>query len=149
MDNNTNDNQATPMQPAAPAPAEMNDDQALENLSDEQVIDLFVRGIMHEKGTDVGSEEMQEGIYNDLKNDLLKEIDRSLIAELPDDKLEEFSRMATENGQVDPNALAQAIADAGINVNEVTAGTMQKFREIYLGEQDSNEAEPIEAEGNN
>ena len=146
MNDNTNPiNQAQPTEPSEP---EVNE-QSLENLSDEETIDYFVRGIMHEKGTDVGSEEMQNGIFGDLKTELLKQIDRSLIAELPDDKLEEFNRLATENGQLDPNMVAQAVADAGIDVNEVTAGTMKKFREIYLGVQDSDDVEPIVAEGNN
>ena len=146
MNDNTNPiNQAQPTEPSEP---EVNE-QSLENLSDEETIDYFVRGIMHEKGNDVGSEEMQNGIFGDLKTELLKQIDRSLIAELPDDKLEEFNRLATENGQLDPNMVAQAVADAGIDVNEVTAGTMKKFREIYLGVQDSDDVEPIVAEGNN
>lgn len=142
-----NDNNTNPINQAEPAELEISD-KYLENLSDEETIDLFVRGIMHEKGTDEGSDEVQNSIFNDLKTELLKQIDRSLIFELPDDKLEEFNRLATENGQLDPNMVAQAVADAGIDVNEVTAGTMQKFREVYLGLNNSDETEPIEAEPN-
>lgn len=149
-DQPTQDNPA-PATPTDAPTTQPSDEEILNNLTDQEVIDYFVRGIMQEKGANVGDEETQNKIFEDLKTELLKQIDRSLIAELPDDKLEEFNRMATENGQIDPNMVAQAVADAGIDINSVTVGTMEKFREIYLGEQkaDETEAEPIETEGNN
>lgn len=112
------------------------------NLSDDEVIDLFVEGIMEEKGVHAPTDEIEDDVKNELKKQLLSEIDRSLIAELPDEKLEELSRSATANGQLDPNSVAEAIEDANLNVAEITAGTMQRFREIYLGKSAESESEP-------
>ncbi len=111
------------------------------NLSDDKVIDLFIEGIIAEKGVEVPTEEIMEDTKKDLKNQLLAEIDRSLIAELPDDKLEELNRAAAATGQLDPNTVAEAIEAAGLDVAEITAGTMQRFRELYLGQKTNEQTE--------
>ena len=122
---------SAPTQPASIS-TDQSSDEEINNLTDQEVIDLFIRGIMQEKGTNVGDEETQNKIFDELKNELLKQIDRSLIAELPDDKLEEFNQIATEKGQIDPNMIIQAVIDANVDASKITAITMQKFREVYL-----------------
>jgi|GEM_PF-1162952 len=124
--------QPQPDQSQTPSEEEM-----LNSLSDEETIDLFIRGIMKEKGTDVGSEEMQNDIFNDLKTSLLTEIDRSLVSALPDDKLEELNKIALESGAIDPAKIAEMIRAAGIDTTEVVGITMARFRDIYLGKTES------------
>ncbi len=119
--------------------ADASADKDLDNLTNEETIDLFVRGIMEEKGINAPTEEIEESIYNDLKTKLLEQIDRSLVAELPDDKLEELSKIALEQGQIDPNVIAKMIEESNLDVAEITGITMERFREIYLGEKDENE----------
>lgn len=119
--------------------ADASADKDLDNLTNEETIDLFVRGIMEEKGINAPTEEIEESIYNDLKTKLLEQIDRSLVAELPDDKLEELSKIALEQGQIDPNIIAKMIEESNLDVAEITGITMERFREIYLGEKDENE----------
>lgn len=120
-----------------PAPAtqdeqtEANDD-ILNDLSDEETIDLFIEAIMDEKGVNAPTDEIKEDLKKDLKDQLLREIDRSLIAELPDDKLEELNRIATANGQIDPNEIAKMIEEANLDATEIVGTTMARFREIYL-----------------
>ena len=104
------------------------------NLTDEETINLFVEGLMDEKGIKPESEQMRKDIFDDLKTKLMTELDRSLVSALPDDKLEEFSKEAEEKGQLDPEAVAKAIDEAGVDVSEVMGVTMAKFRELYLGE---------------
>ena len=94
---------------------------------------------MEEKHVDAPTDEIRQSIHDDLKNKLLAEIDRSLVAELPDDKLEELNRTAAASGQLDPNTVADAIEAAGLDVAEITAITMERFRELYLGQQASTE----------
>ena len=119
------------------------DDNILNDLSDEETIDLFIEGIMDEKGANAPTDEIQEDLKKDLKEQLLREIDRSLIAELPDDKLEELNRMATANGQIDPNEIAKMIEESNLDVTDIVGTTMARFREIYLEdkkpEQETNE----------
>lgn len=118
-----------------------NNDDTLNDLSDEETIDLFVEGIMEEKGVNAPTEEIRQDLKNDLKNQLLQEIDRSLIAELPDDKLEELNRIVVANGQVDPEVIAKMIQDANLDVTDIVGTTMVRFREIYLGQNKTVSAE--------
>ena len=122
----------------------MENNEIPNNLSDEEIIDYFIEGLMEEKGVDAPTEEIREDMKADLKNQLMQQIDRSLIAELPDEKLDELNRAVSTNGQLDPKVVADAISEAGLDVSEITAGTMQRFREIYLGKAD--EAQPTETE---
>lgn len=132
-----------------PAATQATDDKGnqtgdiLNDLSDEETIDLFIEGIMDEKGVKAPTEEIKEDVKKDLKDQLLREIDRSLIAELPDDKLEELNRMAAANGQIDPNEIAKRIEESNLDVTDIVGTTMARFREIYLEDQKSDtEQEP-------
>lgn len=110
------------------------------NLTDEESINLFVEGLMEEKGIELGDEPYKNDIFIDIKNRLLKEIDRSLISELPDEKLNEFNAKVEKGEQIDPNELAKAIADAGLDIEKIVAITMAKFRDLYLGTDDLDKA---------
>ena len=117
------------------------DQDNIDNLSDDEVIDYFVRGIMQEKGVDAPTPEIKQDVFENLKADLLEQIDRSLIAELPDNKLDELNNMATQDGKIDPAIVAKMIEEANLNVSEITGATMARFRDIYLGQTTSSEAE--------
>ncbi len=110
-----------------------NNDQTI-NLSDEQTINLFIIGIMDEKGISYGDEPYKSDVFQDLKNRLMTELDRSLVAALPDDKLDEFSKIVAKDGKIDPDTVAKAVVDAGVDTEKVIGETMAKFREIYLGD---------------
>ena len=112
----------------------MQNNDANINLTDDKTIDLFIVGLMDEKGISYGDEPYKSDIFNDLKTRLMTELDRSLVAALPDDKLDEFSKTVAKDGKIDPNVVAKAVVDAGVNVEEVAGTTMAKFREIYLNE---------------
>lgn len=102
------------------------------NLSDDEVIDLFIDGLMEEKGVKTPTEEIYQALHNKLKNQLLTEIDRSIVAELPDQKLEELTLTAANTGELPPEAVAKAVQEANLDVTEITGVTMQRFRDIYL-----------------
>ena len=109
------------------------DDGAVD-LTDDEAIDLFIEGIIDEKGLKFESEQMKKDLALELKTQLLDEIDRSLVAELPDEKLDELSKTIAKNdGKIDAEVVANAVKEAGINVEDVVGATMVKFREIYLG----------------
>ena len=119
-------------------------DATQNNLSDDEVINLFIDGIMEEKGINPPTDEIRQDIHNNLKNQLLTEIDRSLVAELPDDQLEKFAHLAATEGEVDPGAIATAIQEANLDVAEITGITMQRFRELYLSQK--SEGQPLTAQ---
>ena len=116
------------------------------DLTDEETVDLFIEGLMEEKGALPESEELRQDIFTDLKTRLMEELDRSLVAELPDEKLEELSKKAEAEGKLDPQEVAQAVADANLNLEEIVGTTMAKFRELYLGEDKPTENETGAAE---
>ncbi|MBQ3309219.1 hypothetical protein IJG78_00920 [Candidatus Saccharibacteria bacterium] len=137
MDNNDiNTNSAAPVDAAA----DINVD-----LTDDKTIDLFIEGIMEEKGISSESEELKQDIFADLKTRLLEEIDRSLVAALPDEKLDELSKIVASEGQVAPETVGKMVEEAKLDVEEIVGVTMARFRELYLGE-DAENAEPIEAD---
>lgn len=137
MDNNDiKTNSAAPVDAAA----DINVD-----LTDDKTIDLFIEGIMEEKGISSESEELKQDIFADLKTRLLEEIDRSLVAALPDEKLDELSKIVASEGQVAPETVGKMVEEAKLDVEEIVGVTMARFRELYLGE-DAENAEPIEAD---
>ena len=111
------------------------------NLTDDEAINLFVEGLMEEKGIELGDEPYKSDIFVDLKNRLLVEIDRSLISALPDEKLDMFNAKVEKGEQIDPKEMATAIADSKIDVEKVVAITMARFRDLYLGSDDLNKDE--------
>ena len=115
--------------------------ELLASLTDEESINLFIEGLMEKKGIDSTSEELKHDIFMDLKTRLMEEIDRSLVAELPDEKLEELSAKAEKDGKLDPEEVANAINEANLNVEEIVGGTMAKFMDIYLGTDEKSIAE--------
>lgn len=114
------------------------------NLSSDEGINLFIEGLMEEKGIEATSEELRKDIFTDLKARLMEEIDRSLVAALPDEKLDELSKMVASDGKIEPEVIGKMVEEAGIDVDEVIGVTMAKFRDLYLGEEAEDEAEETE-----
>lgn len=118
----------------------MQNNDAKINLTDDQTINLFIVGLMDERGIQYGDEPYKSDIFQELKTRLLTELDRSLVAALPDDKLDEFSKVVAQDGKIDPDVVAKAVVDTGVDVEKVAGETMAKFKEIYLGEDTAAEA---------
>ena len=112
----------------------MKDDNPTTNMSNDEIFDAFVDGLIAEKGIDAPTDEIHQKIHDEVKTQLLTEIDRSLIAELPDEKLNELNAAAEAGGgTLDPKIVADAIEAAGLDTTEIAGVTMQRFRNLYLG----------------
>ena len=111
---------------------EQNNTASNEQLSDDEIIDLFIEGLIEKKGLDIPTEEIKQDLHTKLKTQLLTEIDRSIVAELPDDKLEELTKLASESGELSPEIVADAVSEANLDVTDITGATMQRFADIYL-----------------
>ena len=127
---------------------EQNDATSSEKLSDDEVIDLFIDGLIDKKGLDIPTEEIKQDLHEKLKNQLLTEIDRSIVAELPDDKLEELTKLASEKGELNPEIIADTVSEANLDVTNITGATMQRFAELYLNNtpNQQTEAQPMSEE---
>lgn len=114
-------------------------EEELAQLTPEQMLDAFVMQMLMDKGIADAGEEAVAKFHEDLKTMLVEEINRSLLAALPEEKLNQISASA-ENGELNTESLTQAIEESGIDTAKITEETMMKFREIYLAESD----EPVE-----
>ncbi len=65
---------------------ENNQNASQGNLTDDEIIDLFIDGIIEEKGIKAPTDEIRQAHHDELKNQLVTEIERSLVGELPDEK---------------------------------------------------------------
>lgn len=112
-----------------------------DDISDEEAVNLFIDSLIKEKGVETPTPEIKEDLRNDLKNQLLEQIDRSLIGELPDDKLDELNHIVETDGQIDPQVIAKMVEEAHLDVTDIVSTTMKRFRDIYLGKENVEQAE--------
>ena len=117
-------------------------DENTQNISDDELMDLFIDGLMAQKGIDPPTEEIQKALHDDLKAQLLNEIDRSLVSALPDDKLTElYQKAEASGGNLDPQEVAAAIEAANVDTTEVIGATMQQFGKLYLHPESADSAQ--------
>ena len=116
--------------PDANASDAMTEEQ-LQELTDEQLMDLFCEQMLIDKGLNDLQGQAREDVRNEVKENLVTEINRSILAALPDDKFDELSRKM-EAGELTEDDLAKAVTEAGLDIDDITEKTMLKFRELYL-----------------
>ena len=75
--------------------------------------------------------EVREQMATDLKKELLDQIDRAIIDQLPDEKLDEFNALLDDPATT-TQTLQEFIANSGVDVKNVSLRTMLVFRELYL-----------------
>ena len=97
-----------------------------------QSVDDFIESLLNEKGITDVSPEVKDRIKEEMKTELLRQIDRAAIMRLDEEKAAELANLVD-----DPNFTKEQMSDfvqnAGVNLTEVTADTMLKFRSLYLG----------------
>ncbi len=112
---NTNTNQ----------PTQVTDDD-LKNLTGDELVELYVEQMLRDKGV----EDNDGAKAQELKTQLVEDINTAILDELPDDKFEELKKRLDENGDLDA-----IIDEAGIDTAEVATRVMKEFRAKFLGEE--------------
>lgn len=120
---------------------ENNQNASQGNLTDDEVIDLFIDGIIEEKGIKAPTDEIRQAHHDELKNQLVTEIERSLVGELPDEKLDELNQKVSADGKLDPAVVVEAIKEANLDTTDIIGVTMERFRELYLGQAKNDDEE--------
>jgi len=120
---------------------ENNQNASQGNLTDDEVIDLFIDGIIEEKGIKAPTDEIRQAHHDELKNQLVTEIERSLVGELPDEKLDELNQKVSADGKLDPAIVVEAIKEANLDTTEIIGVTRERFRELYLGQAKNDDEE--------
>lgn len=120
-------------------------EEQLQELTEDQLMELFCEQMMIDKGLDELSGKAREDVRRELVDALTLEINRSILAALPDDKFDELDKKMTD-GTLTAEEITAAVEGAGLDLDKITEETMMKFRELYLAEDNNGGAENVEAE---
>ena len=112
----------------------------LDQLSEEEMLELFVIGLMSDKGMDTLDEPVQKEIAQDLKEQAIYRINQAIIAALPDDKFNELNKKLDE-GAINDEVMNKIVTESGIDVTKIVEETLLDFRKVYLGEDGANKSE--------
>lgn len=112
------------------------DDANIENMSNEEIIDAFLEGLLIEKNLGEMDEDTKKEMLADLKERLYEFINRAILESLPEEKLAEINSMADDN-TINSEILTQKVEASGIDATKITIEAMDKFREVYLGNNES------------
>lgn len=105
-------------------------------------IDAFINDIIDAKKLNGVDEEVRNQLIEDVRERLLDQINRALIDAMPDERIDQFNKLLDKEEASDEE-LQQFITDSGVDVPSVTAATMLRFSELYLGADNSSQ-EPSE-----
>lgn len=95
-------------------------------------LDIFVNQIIDEKGLTGLNEDSRKTVVNEIKSALVEQINRAILMQLPDEKLDELNNLMDQEGFGDAD-MQNFIANSGVDVNKITAETMLQFKAFYLG----------------
>ena len=95
-------------------------------------VDEFIDNLLREKGITDVDPDVLEGVKNDMKEQLLKQIDREAIMRLPEEKANELADKL-EDPSFTEQQMAEFIQNSGVNLPDVVVDVMIKFRGFYLG----------------
>ena len=135
---NTNQNEGATQPPVEPAnhDTEMSDadmQAALEQMSNDELLDLFAEQMMVDKGLrNEVDDDVFEVLKDDLKDRLAMQINRAILVQLPDDKLEQLDR-DLNNDTASVEGFEKRVTEAGVDIAKTTQDVMMAFRNTYLG----------------
>ena len=135
---NTNQNEGATQPPVEPAnhDTEMSDadvQAALEQMSNDELLDLFAEQMMVDKGLrNEVDDDVFEVLKDDLKDRLAMQINRAILVQLPDDKLEQLDR-DLNNDTASVEGFEKMVTEAGVDIAKTTQDVMMAFRNTYLG----------------
>lgn len=120
-------------------------EEELNNMSEEQLLDLFVEQMLKDKGLDNLEGELRQQVHDDLKEKLTFEVNKAILMALPEDKFNELNAKV-ESGEAGAEEIMNAVRESGINVDEITSAAMQDFRRVFLESDNNAAAEEAPAE---
>lgn len=99
---------------------------------DQPELDSFVQGLIDKKDIPGLTPEGREQIAGEIKDELIQQINRAILNELPDEKLDEIDQKMN-SGDFDPNDLRNIVEGSGVDVAKITTETLLYFEAFYLG----------------
>lgn len=107
-----------------PEDAELPED-ILAELSQEQIIAIYVERMIADKGVEPTDE-----LRKELREKLSDEITKQLVLAMPDYLVNQLNEEL--DGDADDEKISKAIDESGIDVETITEKTMNAFRDNYL-----------------
>lgn len=107
-----------------------NSQTAAENTDAE--LDRFIETIVRDKHYATTSDEVKAQIKEDMKRELLYQIDRSVISQLTTKQINKFGDLC-DNPNTKPEDIQNFIASSGVDTRRIAIQTMLKFGQYYLG----------------
>lgn len=96
----------------------------------------FIKDMLNSKtwspGVDADAKVLLE---EDLRNRLMDQIDQAVVEALPEDKVDELNALLDRD--VPDSDVQQYIASSGVDVQRVTTEAMLRFRDLYVGSQNT------------
>ena len=133
--------------PTAPAtdsqPSQSSDEEiaeALKNMSNEEIIELFIEGLIIDKGFENLGEEEKDKIRDELTDKVEDFLTQSLVEVLPGDSVADLDDMI-DAGSATPENVKKLLDSAGIDSGQVVVDALMKFRELYLNPRENNQTE--------
>ena len=125
------------MQPQTqtPEPQTQPEQNQPEQQNQLQPVDDFLNRLLDEKGITNLDPEIRAGLIDQLRDTLLRQIDKEAILRLSEEQAAELDKKL-DDPNFTPEQMAQFIQDSGVDLTAVTVDTMIKFRSFYLGAQE-------------
>lgn len=98
-----------------------------------QPVDEFIDQMLTDKGITHLDPEVRAAVIAELRDTLVRQIDREALLRLSEEKSAELDKILEENPDFTPEQIAQFVQDSGVDLTEVAVDTMLKFRNSYLG----------------
>lgn len=101
-------------------------------MNDEN-FDRFVNSLIAEKDLKGLTPEGREQVAAELKNLIADEVNRAILMELSDEKLDELDKLMND-GPLSESEMQDFLRKSGVDIPKVTTKTLMYFRSFYLGE---------------
>lgn len=95
--------------------------------------DRFVNSLIAEKDLKGLTPEGREQVAAELKNLISEEVNRAILMELSDEKLDELDKLM-DDGPLSESEMQDFLRNSGVDIPKVTTKTLMYFRSFYLGE---------------
>lgn len=82
------------------------------------------------------SDEVKAQLESDLGSQLMDQIDRAVIEALPEEKIDGLNELLDR--EAPEEEIQQYVAASGVDVQRITTETMLRFRDLYLGPDNTN-----------
>lgn len=99
---------------------------------DQPELDSFVEKLIDDKNIEGLTPEGRAQIAGELKDELVQQINRAILMELPDEKLDEIDKKL-DSGEMKPEDLSGIVENSGVDVAKITMETLLYFKAFYLG----------------